>query len=415
MMVLPKRSQVLASIGALILGVAPGFAQGKYDVGASDAEIKIGNIAPYSGPASSYGVVGKAEAAYMKKINDEGGINGRKINFISYDDAYSPPKSVEQARKLVESDEVLLVFSALGTGPNAAIMKYMNAKKVPQLFVASGGTKFGDPKNFPWTMGWQPNYQSEARIYAAYIREHFPNGKISALWQNDDAGKDQMKGMREGLGDKAGMIVADASYEVTDPTLDSQIARLRNSGADIFISWTSSKAAAQALKKVAELGWKPTYFIGNTSSSVAAVLQPAGVENAKGVISSEFLKDPFDPAWKEDDSVKAWNAFMDKYMPGVDKTDRNIVYAYSVVQTLVRVLKQCGDDLTRENVMKQASNLKDVRIDMLLPGISINTSPTDFFPIEQLQLIQFDGEAYKRIDEVRTGEVGSKQESEMRP
>jgi ABC-type branched-subunit amino acid transport system substrate-binding protein len=398
------------AVGSAMLMLAfPAFAGGKYDVGATDTEIKIGNIMPYSGPASAYAIIGKTEAAYLQKINDEGGINGRKINFISYDDAYSPPKTIEQARKLVESDEVLFIFSSLGTGPNSAIMKYMNAKKVPQLFLASGGTKFGDPANFPWTMGWQPNYQSEARIYAQYIRERFPNGKIAALWQNDDAGKDQMKGTRDGLGDKASMIVADASYEVADPTLDSQIARLHDSGADILISWTTPKAAAQALKKVAELGWKPTYFIGNTSSQVASVLRPAGVDNAKGVISSAYLKDPFDPSWKNDDGVKAWNAFMDKYMPGVDRTDSNIVYGYSVAQTLVEVLKQCGDDLTRANVMKQAANLKDIKIDMLLPGMAINTSPTDYFPIEQLQLIQFDGQAYQRIDKVRTGQVGSMQ------
>jgi ABC-type branched-subunit amino acid transport system substrate-binding protein len=398
------------AVGSAMLMLAfPALAGGKYDVGATDTEIKIGNIMPYSGPASAYAIIGKTEAAYLQKINDEGGINGRKINFISYDDAYSPPKTIEQARKLVESDEVLFIFSSLGTGPNSAIMKYMNAKKVPQLFLASGGTKFGDPANFPWTMGWQPNYQSEARIYAQYIRERFPNGKIAALWQNDDAGKDQMKGTRDGLGDKASMIVADASYEVADPTLDSQIARLHDSGADILISWTTPKAAAQALKKVAELGWKPTYFIGNTSSQVASVLRPAGVDNAKGVISSAYLKDPFDPSWKNDDGVKAWNAFMDKYMPGVDRTDSNIVYGYSVAQTLVEVLKQCGDDLTRANVMKQAANLKDIKIDMLLPGMAINTSPTDYFPIEQLQLIQFDGQAYQRIDKVRTGQVGSMQ------
>jgi ABC-type branched-subunit amino acid transport system substrate-binding protein len=398
------------AVGSAMLMLAfPAFAGGKYDVGATDTEIKIGNIMPYSGPASAYAIIGKTEAAYLQKINDEGGINGRKINLISYDDAYSPPKTIEQARKLVESDEVLFIFSSLGTGPNSAIMKYMNAKKVPQLFLASGGTKFGDPANFPWTMGWQPNYQSEARIYAQYIRERFPNGKIAALWQNDDAGKDQMKGTRDGLGDKASMIVADASYEVADPTLDSQIARLHDSGADILISWTTPKAAAQALKKVAELGWKPTYFIGNTSSQVASVLRPAGVDNAKGVISSAYLKDPFDPSWKNDDGVKAWNAFMDKYMPGVDRTDSNIVYGYSVAQTLVEVLKQCGDDLTRANVMKQAANLKDIKIDMLLPGMAINTSPTDYFPIEQLQLIQFDGQAYQRIDKVRTGQVGSMQ------
>jgi ABC-type branched-subunit amino acid transport system substrate-binding protein len=385
----------------------PSLAQKKYGPGASDTEIKIGNIMPYSGPASAYSLIGRTEEAYFRKINDEGGINGRKITFISYDDSFSPPKAVEQARKLVEGDEVLLIFQPLGTQSNSAIQKYMNGKKVPQLFVASGATKWGDPQRFPWTMGWQPNYQSEGRIYAKYIREHYPNGKIAALWQNDDAGKDQMKGTRDGLGDKANMIVADASYEVSDPTLDSQIARLKDSGADIFVSWTTPKAAAQAIRKVAELGWKPVYFIGNTSSGVASTLKPAGVENAKGVISSAYLKDPFDPTWKEDAGVREWTAFMNKYLPGGDKSDVSTVYAYAVAQTLVQVLKQCGDDLTRANVMKQAANLKDLKLGMLLPGITINTGASDFFPIEQLQLMQFDGEAYRLMDSVLTGEVGS--------
>jgi len=283
----------------------------------------------------------------------------------------------------------------------------MNGKKVPQLFVASGATKWGDPQRFPWTMGWQPNYQSEGRIYAKYIREHYPNGKIAALWQNDDAGKDQMKGTRDGLGDKANMIIADASYEVSDPTLDSQIARLKDSGADIFMSWTTPKAAAQAIRKIAELGWKPVYFIGNTSSGVASTLKPAGFENAKGIISSAYLKDPFDPTWKEDAGVREWTAFMNKYLPQGDKSDTSAVYAYAVAQTLVQVLKQCGDDLTRANVMKQAANLRDLKLGMLLPGITINTSAGDFFPIEQLQLMQFDGEAYRLMDGVLTGEVGS--------
>jgi ABC-type branched-subunit amino acid transport system substrate-binding protein len=287
-------------------------AQKKYDTGASDTEIKIGNIMPYSGPASAYGTIGKAEAAYFNKINAEGGINGRKITFISYDDAFSPPKAVEQARKLVESDEVLLIFQPLGTQSNSATQKYMNAKKVPQLFVATGATKWGDPQNFPWTMGWQPNYQSEGRIYAAYILKHYPNGRIAAIWQNDDAGKDQMKGLRDGLGDKANMIIADKSYEVSDPTLDSQIVALRDSGADIFMTWAAPMGAAQAIRKVGELGWKPVFFLGNVSTSVATVLKPAGLENSKGIISTAYLKDPTDPLWKDDPGLKTWAAFMDK-------------------------------------------------------------------------------------------------------
>ena len=295
---MPVRMQNLVALTALAVAAmvaTTAHAQKKYDPGASDTEIKIGNIMPYSGPASAYGTIGKAQAAYFNKINAEGGINGRKINFISYDDAFSPPKAVEQARKLVESDEVLLIFQPLGTQSNSATQKYMNAKKVPQLFVATGATKWGDPQNFPWTMGWQPNYQSEGRIYAAYILKNFPNGKIAALWQNDDAGKDQMKGLRDGLGDKASMIIADKSYEVSDPTIDSQIVALKDSGADILMTWAAPKGAAQAIRKVAELGWKPVYFLGNVSTSVATVLKPAGLENSKGIISTAYLKDPTDP------------------------------------------------------------------------------------------------------------------------
>ena len=391
----------IAAAATMIASVAN--AQKKYDPGASDTEIKIGNIMPYSGPASAYGVIGKAQAAYFNKINAEGGINGRKINFISYDDSFSPPKAVEQARKLVESDEVLLVFQSLGTQSNSAIQKYMNAKRVPQLFVATGATKWGDPQNFPWTMGWQPNYQSEGRIYAKYILKNHPNGKIAALWQNDDAGKDQMKGLRDGLGEKVGMIVADASYEVSDPTIDSQIVSLKNSGADIFVTWAAPKGAAQAIRKVAELGWKPVYFLGNVSTSVATVLKPAGLENAKGIISTAY---PTDQMWKDDPGIKAWLVFMDKYFPDGDKTNNNNIYGYATAQTMVRVLKQCGDNLTRENVMKQAASLNDFTSDVLLPGIKINTSATDFFPIEQMQLMKFDGASWKLFDEVITGEVG---------
>jgi ABC-type branched-subunit amino acid transport system substrate-binding protein len=381
-------------------------AQQKYGPGVSDTEIRIGNIMPYSGPASSYGVIGKTEAAYFNKINAEGGINGRKITFISYDDAYSPPKAIEQARKLVEGDEVLLIFQPLGTPSNSAIQKYMNAKKVPQLFVATGATKWGDPKDFPWTMGWQPNYQSEGRIYAKYILDHYPNGKIAVFWQNDDAGRDQVKGLRDGLGDKANMIIADKSYEVSDPTIDSQIVALHDSGADIFFSWAAPKGSAQAIRKVGELGWKPKFFLANVSTSVAGVLKPAGLENAKDIISTAYIKDPTDPAWKDDPGVKTWRAFMEKYYPDGDKTNSNNVYGYAAAQTMVQVLKQCGDDLTRENIMKQAANLKNFSTEMMLPGIKINTGPNDFFPIEQMQLMKFDGEAWRLFGDVITGEVG---------
>jgi branched-chain amino acid transport system substrate-binding protein len=381
-------------------------AEKKYDPGASDTEIKIGNIMPYSGPASSYGVIGKTEAAYFDKVNSEGGINGRKIKFVTYDDAYSPPKAIEQARKLVESDEVLLIFQPLGTPSNSAIQKYMNAKKVPQLFVATGATKWGDPKNFPWTMGWQPNYQSEGRIYAKYILDNLPNGKIAVFWQNDDAGRDQVKGLRDGLGEKASMIIADKSYEVSDPSIDSQIVALHDSGADIFFSWAAPKGSAQAIRKVGELGWKPKFFLANVSTSVAGVLKAAGLEFAKDIISTAYLKDPTDPAWKDDPGVKTWRAFMDKYYPDGDQTNNNDVYGYAVAQTMVQVLKQCGDDLTRENVMKQAANLKNFSSEVMLPGIKVNTGPDDFFPIEQMQLMQFDGQAWRLFGDVITGEVG---------
>ena len=400
-----SRSFVALTLFAAVATATAANAQKKYDTGATDTEIKIGNIMPYSGPASSYGVIGKTEAAYFDKINAEGGINGRKIKFISYDDGYSPPKAIEQARKLVEGDEVLFIFQSLGTPSNSAIQKYMNAKKVPQLFVATGATKWGDPKEFPWTMGWQPNYQSEGHIYAKYILEHFPNGKIAVFWQNDDAGRDQIKGVRDGLGAKANMIIADKSYEVSDPTIDSQIVALKDSGADIFMTWAAPKGAAQAIRKVGELGWKPTYFLANVSTSVASVLKPAGLENAKGIISTAYLKDPTDPAWKDDAGVATWRAFMDKYYPDGDKTNSNNIYGYAVAQTMVYVLQQCGDNLTRENIMKQAANIKNFSSDVMLPGIKVNTGPDDFFPIEQMQLMKFDGEAWRLFGDVITGEV----------
>jgi ABC-type branched-subunit amino acid transport system substrate-binding protein len=396
----------MAAAAAVAITATTAHAQKTYDPGASDTEIKIGNIMPYSGPASSYGVIGKTEAAFFNMINAAGGINGRKINFISYDDAYSPPKAIEQARKLVESDEVLLIFQSLGTPSNSAIMKYMNAKKVPQLFVASGGTKFGDPRNFPWTMGFQPNYQSEGRIYAKYILDHFPDSKIAVFWQNDDAGKDQFKGLKDGLGDKAGMIIADKSYEVSDPSIDSQIVALHDSGADIFFSWAAPKGSAQAIRKVGELGWRPKFFLANTATSVASVLKPAGLEFSKGIISTAYLKDPTDPTWNDDPAVKRWRDFMDKYYPDGDKTNANNLYGYVQAEAMVQVLKQCGDNLTRDNIMKQAANLKDFHSDLMLPGIKVNTSPDDYFPIEQMQLMRFNGESWELFGEIISGEVG---------
>ena len=406
---MPVRTQSFVALTAFAVAAVvatSASAQKKYDPGASDTEIKIGNIMPYSGPASSYGVIGKTEEAYFRKINAEGGINGRKINFITYDDAYSPPKAIEQARKLVESDEVLLIFQPLGTPSNSATQKYMNSKKVPQLFVATGATKWGDPKNFPWTMGWQPNYQSEGRIYAKYVLDHLPNAKIAVFWQNDDAGRDQVKGLRDGLGAKANMIIADKSYEVSDPSIDSQIVALHDSGADTFFAWAAPKGAAQAIRKVGELGWKPTFFLANVSTSVAGVLKPAGLENAKDIISTAYLKDPTDPTWKDDPGVKAWQAFMDKYYPEGDKLNSNNIYGYAVAQTMVQVLKQCGDNLTRENVMKQAASLKDFSSEVLLPGIKVNTGPDDFFPIEQMQLMKVNGQVWELFGDVIKGEVG---------
>jgi branched-chain amino acid transport system substrate-binding protein len=393
---------------AVAVAAAPATAQKKYDTGASDTEIKIGNTNPYSGPASAYGTIGKTIDAYFKKVNAEGGINGRKINFISYDDGYSPPKTVEQVRKLVESDEVLAIFQPLGTPPNTAIQKYMNSKKVPQLFVATGATKWGDPKNYPWTIGWQPNYQSESRIYAKYLLEKHPNGKIAILYQNDDYGKDYLKGFKDGLGDKAKtMIVSELPYETTDPTVDSQIVTMKASGADVFFNVTTPKFAAQAIKKAAEIGWKPVHVLNQVSSSVGAVLKPAGVENSVGILTTGYLKDQTDPQWKDDAGFKAFMAFMDKYYPEGDKTSSFTGYGYSVAQTLVQTLKQCGDNLTRENVMKQAANLKDLKLDMLLPGITINTSPTDFYPIEQNQMMKFDGTKWETFGPIMSGEIGS--------
>ena len=402
-----RLAAVSAAVAILAAASSGALAQKKYDVGATDTEIKIGNIMPYSGPASAYGVIGRTEAAYFKKINDAGGINGRKINFISYDDAYSPPKTVEQARKLVESDEVLLIFNALGTPPNSAIHKYMNSKKVPQLFVATGATKWNDPKEYPWTMGWQPNYQSETQIYAKYILKQMPNAKIAVLYQNDDYGKDYLKGLKDGLGAKAAsMIVAEESYETTEPTIDSHIVTLKSSGADVFVNITTPKFAAQAIKKIAEVEWKPLHFLNNVSASIGSVIKPAGMENAQDIISSAFLKDPTDPQWKTDAGMKAWNAFLDKYYPEANRSDSNVMYGYTVAQTMVYVLERCGNDLTRTNIMKQAASIKNLDLGGFLPGIKINTSATDFAPLAQLQLMKFKGDTWERFGDIISADVG---------
>jgi branched-chain amino acid transport system substrate-binding protein len=403
---LARRKHLIAAVAAGAIAFAStgsALAQKKYDSGASDTEIKIGNIMPYSGPASAYGVIGKTEAAYFNKINAEGGINGRKINFITYDDGYSPPKAVEQARKLVESDEVLVVFNPLGTPSNTAIEKYMNSKKVPQLFVATGATKWNEPKEFPWTMGWQPSYQSEARIYAKYLLKEKPGAKIGVFYQNDDFGKDYLKGLKDGLGAKAAsMIIAEEGYETSEPSIDSHIVKLKASGADVFISITTPKFAAQAIKKLAEMNWTPLHIVSNVSASVGGVIKPAGFENAQGILSAAYAKDGADAQWNDDPGMKKFYDFLAKYDPDANKLDGSVVYGYGAAQTLVQVLKQCGDDLTHENVMKQAASLKSFTPDTLLPGVTINTSATDFAPIKQLQMMRFKGEKWELFGEIIT-------------
>ncbi|QDW41107.1 ABC transporter substrate-binding protein [Bradyrhizobium sp. KBS0727] len=394
----------------LTLALASGhaaFAQKKYDTGASDTEIKIGNIVPYSGPASAYGVVGKAMGAVFKKVNDDGGINGRKINFISYDDAYSPPKAVEQARKLIESDEVLLLFGTLGTASNTAIQKYVNGKKVPQLFVATGATKWNDPKNFPWTMGWLPSYQSESRIYAKYLAKEKPTAKIAVLYQNDDMGKDYLKGLKDGFGSDASRIVAEESYEVAEPTVDNHVVRLKSSNPDVIIFFTTPKFGAQAIKKIGEMNWKPVTIVSNVSASTATVMRPAGLDNSQGVISAAYAKDVSDPQWTGDAGIKAFDELLAKYLPEVNRVDASAMTGYNMATTMVEVLKRCGDNLTRENVMKQAAGLKQLAQGGLLPGITLTTGPDDFQPIEQLQLMQFKGERWQLFGDVISGELSN--------
>ena len=381
---------------AIALSASSAYAQKKYDSGATDTEIKIGQTVPFSGPASAYASIGKAQAAYFKMINDQGGVNGRKINLIQYDDAYSPPKAVEQVRKLVENDEVLLTFQIIGTPSNAAVQKYLNAKKVPQLFAATGASKFTDPKSFPWTLGFNPNYFVEGRIYGQFILKEHPDAKVGVLYQNDDLGKDYLNGIKAGLGDKAAkMIVAEASYEVSDPTIDSQVLKIKDAGADLFFSASTPKQAAQAIKKIAELGWHPIHIVDINATSVGAVLQPAGLEASKGLISTNYGKDPGDPQWNNDPGMKRYFEFMAKYYPDGDKNSNFNTYGYSTAQLMVHVLKQCGDDLSRENVLKQATNLKNVELDLALPGIKGNTAPNDYRVNKQLQMMKFNGERWE--------------------
>ena len=388
---------LLAMLG-LAVTLGPAAAQ---TPGVTATEVKIGNTNPYSGPASAYGTIGKALGAYFKKVNDEGGVNGRKINYITYDDSYSPPKAVEMVRKLVEQDEVAALFQTLGTPTNTAIHKYVNQQKVPHLFVATGATKWNDPKNFPWTMGWQPNYQTEGKIYAAYILKNFPDAKIGILYQNDDYGKDYRKGLHDGLGEAAKkMIVLEQTYEVTDPTIDSQIVNLKNSGANVFFNVTIPKFAVQAIKKSHDIGWKPAHFLNNVSSSLATVLKPAGLDASKGLITALYMKEITDPQWKNDKGFLDWVAFMKKYYPDGALDDQGNAFGYTVAQAMTLVLKQCGNDLSRENILKQAENLKNVEFPLLLPGVKVNTSPTDHAPIEQEQLAKFDGERWVLFGEL---------------
>jgi len=404
------RRSILAGTAAVALTVpllSPRVARAKdYGPGVTDKEIKIGNTGPYSGPASSYSAVPKSQVAYWKMINDQGGINGRTINFLSYDDAYTPPKTVEMVRKLVEEDQVLLVASPLGTPTNSAIWQYMNQKKVPQLFVATGATKWDDPKGHPWTIGWQPNYQSEGRIYATYILKEKPGGKIGVLYQNDDFGKDYLKGVKDGLGDKASMVIVEASYETTDPTVDSQVVDMKAKGVDVFVNCGIPKFAAQAIRKAGDIAWKPLHILSSIGNSVGATLKPAGFENAKDLVSDFYLKDPSDPKWADDAGFKTWVAFMDKYMPDADKSDAGYVAGSSLAAMTAQVLKQCGDELTRENVMKQAGNLHDVSVPMLLPGVTANTTPTDFAPVKQVQMAKFDGQRWTLFGDLLKGAIG---------
>jgi branched-chain amino acid transport system substrate-binding protein len=400
------KQTTLTTLAAASLVLASGlaFAAGQYGPGVSDTEIKIGNTMPYSGPASAYGAIGKAEAAYFVMINEQGGVNGRKINFISRDDGYSPPKAVELVRQLVEQDQVLLMFNPLGTPSNTAIQGYLNDNKVPQLFVATGADKWNDPKNHPWTMGWQPSYRIEARIYARYILKNLPNAKIAVLYQNDDFGKDYLIGLREVLGAKADkMIVATQSYETTDPTVDSQVVALQGSGADVLLTAATPKFAAQAIRKVFDIGWKPTHFLTNVAASIKAVFQPAGPEKGVGIVTAGYLKEATDPQWQNTPEYKEWLAWMQKYNPAGNVADGNNAFGYSVAQTLVAVLKASGDNLTRENIMKQAASIHPMTLPMLLPGITVSTSATDFAPIKQMQLEKFDGTTWQLFGEVISG------------
>jgi branched-chain amino acid transport system substrate-binding protein len=396
-----RRTFLQSSAAAAAFAASAGSARADNAPGVTDTEIKIGQTMPYSGPASAYGVIGRAETAYFKMINEQGGVNGRKINLISLDDAYSPPKTVEQIRRLVEQEQVAFIFNSLGTPSNAAIRQYLNDNKAPQLFVATGAAMFSDPKNFPWTMGWQPNYQTEARIFAKHILKTKPDVKIAALYQNDGFGKDYLIGLKDGLGaDHAGMVIKEVSYETSEPTVDSQIVTLQGSGADVFLIAATPKFAAQAIRKAYDIGWTPVRYMTDVSQSIATVMKPAGLEKSKGVITAIYGKDPTDARWKDDPGFKEYAAFIAKYMSPNDLIDSNAVYGFGAAATMIQVLKQCGNDLSRDNVMKQAANLKDLELPMALPGIKINTSPDNYSPIRQEQLALFNGESWEPFGEL---------------
>jgi branched-chain amino acid transport system substrate-binding protein len=399
-----RRIFLQSSAAAAALAASAGTARADDTPGITDTEIKIGNTMPYSGPASAYGVIGRTEAAYFKMINEQGGVNGRKINYNSLDDAYSPPKTVEQVRRLVEDEKVAFLFQTLGTPPNLAIRPYCNANKVPQLFVSTGASTFADPEHFPWTIGFNPNYQTEARIYGKHILATKPDGKIAVLYQNDGFGKDYLIGLKDALGaDHAGMIVKEASYETSEPTVDSQVVTLQGSGADVLLIAATPKFAAQAIRKSADLGWNGVRYVTNVSVSVTTVLKPAGLDKSKGLITAYYGKDPTDPRWNDDPGMKEWAAFVGKYMSPTELKDANATYAFGAAATMIQVLKQCGNDLSRESVMKQAANLKDLELPLLLPGMKINTSPTNFSPIRQMQLASFDGASWQLFGELLMG------------
>ena len=399
-----KRRTLLASAGAALAATPLSRAFADTVVGVTATEIKIGHTIPYSGPASAYGVIGQGHAAFFKRVNDKGGINGRKINFMSLDDGYSPPKTVEQVRRLVEQDQVAFLFNTLGTPNNTAIQKYVNQKKVPHLFLSTGADKWGNPKEFPWTIGWQPSYRTEAQIYAKYIMKNAPNGKVTVLYQNDDFGKDYLIGLKDGFGAQYSKFVTkEFSFEVTDATIDSQAVSMQATGADIVVTAATPKFAAQMIRKISDMGWKPLHFLTNVSTSVGAVITPAGPEKAVGIISSSYLKDPTDPTWANDAGMNEWRAFMKEYIPNGDLTDGGYVFSYGVCTTMVQVLKQCGNDFSRENVMRQAAGLKGLYIPTLLPGITVNTSPENYHPIRQMQLSKWTGKTWELFGEIIEG------------